>query len=170
VTIIEALEDDALFGPLFSPAESWRSWTHALTALFGLPMSADALATFRRHSGRKTAPRAPFRESYFICGRRSGKSRVAALIGVYLAAFYDHTTSLAPGERGVVALLAADRRQARNVLDYISGLIDSTPMLATMVVARTQESIELSNRVVIEVHVSNYRSIRGYTLLAVIAP
>ena len=97
------------------------------------------------------------REAYFMCGRRSGKSRIAALVAVFIAAFRDHSKHLAPGERGVVSLLAADRKQAGVVLGYVAGLIDSTPMLAAMVVSRTSESIELSNGITIEVHTSSYR-------------
>lgn len=41
-------------------------------------------------------------------------------------------------------------------------------MLRNLVLNDTQESIELSNRVVIEVHTASFRSVRGYTLLAVI--
>ena len=41
-------------------------------------------------------------------------------------------------------------------------------MLRRMVVTSTKESIELSNRVTIEIHTSSFRSVRGYTLAAVI--
>lgn len=65
-------------------------------------------------------------------------------------------------------VIAADRRQARTVLRYINGLLDSVPMLANMVQKRTAESIELSNRISIEVHTANFRAVRGYTLVGAI--
>lgn len=46
-----------------------------------------------------------------IAGRRGGKSRVAALVAVFLALFRDYRGVLAAGERGTVMLLAADTRQ-----------------------------------------------------------
>jgi hypothetical protein len=42
-------------------------------------------------------------------------------------------------------------------------------MLAALVIRRTAASIELRNRVVIEVHTCSFRSTRGYTFAAVIA-
>ncbi|MCI0404139.1 MAG: hypothetical protein L0212_11565, partial [Acidobacteria bacterium] len=50
----------------------------------------------------------------------------------------------------------------------IAGLIDSTPMLAAMVESRTRETLNLSNRVTIEVHTASYRTTRGYTVAAAI--
>src|SRR5262245_42341698 len=101
-------------------------------------------------------------------GRRAGKSRIAALIATYLATFRDYTEILAPGERGVVMVIAADRRQARVVLRYIDGLIRVVPMIAAMVTRRTQEAIDLSNGVTIEVHTASFRATRGYTVIAAI--
>jgi hypothetical protein len=65
--------------------------------------------------------------------------------------------------------LAADRRQARTVLRYVAGFFDSVPMLGHMVESRTAEAIHLTNRVSIEVHTASYRSVRGYTMVAVVA-
>src|SRR5262245_35659161 len=101
-------------------------------------------------------------------GRRAGKSRIAALIATYLATFRDYTEILAPGERGVVMVIAADRRQARVVLRYIDGLIRGVPMLAEMVIRRTQETIDLSNGITIEVHTASFKATRGYTVVAAI--
>src|SRR5262245_48970137 len=107
--ITTALRDPQLFGSQLADA-SWSAWKKAaLPALFGLHLDDDALEIFRRRTGRTLAPTASFREAYFVCGRRSGKSRIAALIAVFIAAFRDHSKHLAPGERGVVSLLAADR-------------------------------------------------------------
>jgi hypothetical protein len=41
-------------------------------------------------------------------------------------------------------------------------------MLQAMIVRRTRETIELNNRVVIEIHTCNFRAIRGYTIAAAI--
>ena len=65
-------------------------------------------------------------------------------------------------------LIAADRRQARVVYRYISGLLHATPMLEGMIANETKEAIELTNRITIEIHAASYRSIRGYTVVAAI--
>ncbi len=145
---------------------SWARWRVLLRALFGLPLAEDERAFVREATGRD-APAEPVSEAWWICGRRSGKSRIAALIGVYLALFRTYT--LAPGEIGVVMLLAADRPQAQVIFRYIEGLIDSVPALASAVVRRTAEAIEFSTGTAIEVHTSRYQKVRGRTLVACLA-
>jgi len=163
VNIVAAMSDPALFGPSFQPPETWAAWGVFLRAAFGLTMSPEELAIFRRHTGRSTPPRRPCREAWTICGRRAGKSRVAAAIATYLAAF--KTYRLAPGETGVLMVIACDKTQARVVFAYVRALLGSTPMLAAMVVGETAETITLKNGVRIEVRAGNYRSVRGVTLI-----
>ena len=93
---------------------------------------------------------------------------IAALVAVFLACFRDYRKILAPGERGTVMVIAADRRQARVVFRYIVGFLDTVPMLTRMVESRTKETINLTNRVTIEVHTANFRAVRGYTVVAAI--
>ncbi|MGH7536526.1 MAG: hypothetical protein ACREMG_13235, partial [Gemmatimonadales bacterium] len=121
-----------------------------------------------RHTERQVAPVTPSRESWVIVGRRGGKSRIAALVAVFLACLRDYSGVLAPGERGVVMVIAADRLQARVVLRYIVGLIDDVPELRALVVNRRKESLDLCTGVVIEVHTASYRTVRGYTVLAAV--
>jgi hypothetical protein len=164
VTILDAMRDPALFGRWFE-GETWRAWRAFLAALFALPMDEDAAALYRAHTGRNAPPRQPAREGWVIVGRRGGKSRIAALVAVYCSCFRDYTGVLAPGEVGTFAVVAADRRQARTILRYVNGFLDTVPMLSRMVVSRTAESITLSKRVVIEVHTASWRTLRGYTLV-----
>ncbi len=103
-----------------------------------------------------------------IVGRRGGKSIVAALVATYLAAFKSYEDVLAPGEVGTLMVLAADRRQARTMFGYIKAFF-STPMLRSMVVDELKESLNLNNRVVIEVHTASFKTVRGFTLIGVIA-
>jgi hypothetical protein len=167
VTILDACRDRALFAPWFA-SESWRAWCAFLAALFALPLDADALAIYQRHTQRTTAPTTAAKEAWVVAGRRAGKSRIAALVAVYCACFRDYTHVLAPGEVGTVAIIAADRRQARVIMRYIVGFLDAVPMLSKLIESRTSESITLTNRVVIEVHTASWRTLRGYTLVAAI--
>ncbi len=168
MTILDALDDPQLFGATFTDRASWDAWRAFLAALFGLPMSKAQLACYQAHTGRRGAPTAPAREGWVIAGRRAGKSRAAAVLAVYIAAFRDHRPHLAPGEKATVAVIAADRQQARVVFRYVCGLLDDVPMLRALVVRRTANAIELRNRVVIEVHTCSFRSTRGYSFAAVI--
>jgi len=167
MTILDALQDPNLFKPFFRDA-SWEPWKVLLRAMFGLPLSQDGLDLFRRCTGRSRAPEEPFSEAWLVVGRRGGKSRIAAAVAVFLACFKDYSVVLAPGERGTVMVIAADRAQARTVFRYVVGLLDLVPMLAKLVERRTAEAVHLRNRISIEVHTTSFRAVRGYTIVAAI--
>lgn len=162
--IVSALSDKLLWSSAFPDLRSRAPWIAFLRALFGLPLTEDELDLYRHCTGRQEAPVVAFREAWVIVGRRSGKSRIAALVAVDLACFVDHAKSLSPGERGTLMVLAADRRQARTVFRYVEALIDGSPLLAKMVTGRTAEAVHLDSRISIEVHTSSFRSVRGYTI------
>jgi hypothetical protein len=172
VNILQALDDPEIFQPWFKRGllrgDSWKPWKAFLAGLFALPMSSDALELFKRHTGRTVQPATAFQEAYCIVGRRGGKSRIAALVGTYLAAFKNYDGLLVPGELGMLMILAADKSQAKNILGYIEGFFDAIPILSSMVVNRTAETIELSNGITISVHSSDFRRVRGFTLIGVI--
>jgi hypothetical protein len=84
MNILDALDDPKVFGGFFRDADSWHTWRVFLAALFGLPMSDDQLATYRRFTGRSTPPTAPLHEAWLVIGRRGGKSFMLAVIAVFL--------------------------------------------------------------------------------------
>ena len=92
-----------------------------------------------------------------------------ALLAVWAACFEDRRRHCAQGEVPTVAVIAADRQQARIVHRYISGLLRSSKMLERMVVNETATRIELGNACAIEIFAASSVSVRGYTLCAVIA-
>jgi hypothetical protein len=69
----------------------------------------------------------------------------------------------------MVQLLAADRRQARVAFRFLRSLIVDHPELCKLVVSETQEAIELRNQVVVEVTTASFRTIRGYSIAALVA-
>jgi hypothetical protein len=164
-TLLDALDDPALFGSVF-PSPSWDSWRVFCRALYGLPMAEDQRALFTRCTGRQRAPTTPASEAWVIAGRRSGKSRIAAAVAAYSAALAP-TAVLSPGEVGVVLVCAVSREQARVVLDYIKALF-ALPTLEPLVARETAEGLELRHHVRVEVRASNFRSVRGVTLLGAI--
>jgi hypothetical protein len=167
VTLLDALADENIFGRHFG--SEWDSWRTFLRALFALPMSLQDVELYRQCTGRQSPPTVPAREAWTICGRRAGKSRMASVIAVFLAAFRDYSDVLSVGEVGTLPVIASDRRQARVAMGYIDGLIDDVPMIASMVVHRTNESVELTTGVRIEVHTASWRALRGYTCIGAVA-
>ena len=166
-TIREAMTDPGLFGATFA-TDSWAAWRALLAGFYGLALDEAEAAHWRTLTSRET-PREAHDEFWVVAGRRGGKSQAAALLAVFEAAFRDHSDQLAPGEVATVAVLAADRKQARTIMRYISGLFEANPMLGRMVEREDRETIELSNRAVIEITTASYRATRGYTFAAVIA-
>ena len=146
------------------PGESWGPWEAILAACFALAPLAGEEALYRQVTGRTTWPSRPARELWCIAGRRGGKSRISALLAVYLACF--KTYYLAPGEKGVVMVVAPNRRQAQIVLSYVESFLAGSPPLAAMIIGRTAEAITLGNNVIVEVHTCSFRSLRGYTCVA----
>lgn len=165
MNILQAIDDPKVFGPYFQ-ADTWRPWRVFLAALFGLPLTPQQLAIYSKHTGRSTSRTAPLHEAWLCIGRRGGKSFTLAVIAVYLACFRDWRPFLGPGEVATVMIIARDRRQARVIKRFITGLLHEVPMLRRTVLAETQESIQLKNRVSIEIHTASFRSTRGYTIVA----
>jgi len=167
INIIEAIRDRNLFGSLFKNLETWRNWIIVLKAIFALPMTEEEFGKFCYFTGRSLHPENPFREVYLICGRRSGKSFITAIIAVFLAIFRDYLKYLSPGERGTIMIIATDRRQAQIILRYVKSII-SLPLFRPYIERETAEAIELTNRINIEVHTCSYRAVRGYTVVGAI--
>ena len=165
MNVLDALDSPDLFAPFFR-GPSWDRWRVFLAATSGLRLSEPEMEVFRHHTGRTVSPTVPCEEVVLICGRRGGKSRILATIAVHLATVPDYTDRLAPGETPTVAIIAADKRQARTIFRYVRGLLVNVALLAPMLIAETADSLTLSNGVMIEVQTASYRSVRGYTLVA----
>jgi hypothetical protein len=159
--------DPALFGDQFG-GESFAAWRALLAGFYGLDLTEDEAATFQALTGLDESPGAACDELWLAVGRRGGKSRAAALVGAFEGAFKDHRAKLAPGEVATVMLVAGDRFQARTLMRYTRGLFEN-PMLRKMVVRETETGLELTNRTTIEIGTASFRSVRGYTLAAVVA-
>jgi hypothetical protein len=129
-------------------------------------MSPEDIAIFHQLAGDRQPPGKPVKTLVIIAGRRSGKSFMTALLANYLGLFYDYRKYLSVGERGVIAVTAADKVQARVIFNYAHGILRSSPILAQYVVNSTKDTIELSTHVDIQIRAADYRSIRGPTYVA----
>jgi len=169
ISIVEAIKDRRLFGSLFPDLSSWSSWLVFLKAAFGIPMDPKELELYRACTKRTDPTANGAKEAYAIVGRRGGKSRIVSFAAVYIACFYSFRKYLAPGETGMVLILARDRDQAKVVFNYIGGILKSVGALNQMVTNWRSDEIELQNGITIAVKTSDYRAVRGVTLVCCIA-
>ena len=160
------MTDPALLGKTFGD-DSWATWRALLAGFDGLSLSETEAAIFHELTQR-VPPDDVLDELWLVIGRRGGKSIVSALLAVIPAVTFEAQGRLSAGEIATVQVIAEDRKQARSVYRYITGLLQSCPMLKRLIKKESNEGIELTNRVVIEVHTASFRRVRGYTLLAVI--
>jgi len=167
VTIREVMTDKQLFGDQFGD-DSFAAWRALLAAFYGLELTDDERRILEAITGRAGPFLGAFAALWLVIGRRGGKSQIAALVALYQAVFHDYRAKLSPGEVATVLCIAADRAQARTVMRYIQGMA-AHPMIAPMVKRQTETTIEFDNRCVIEIGTASFRSVRGYTLAAVIA-
>ncbi|MEK1890736.1 MAG: hypothetical protein AAAB35_24870 [Phyllobacterium sp.] len=167
--ILKACDDENLFAKWFRDKKTWAAWRAFLAALFGLEMDEEQLSLYRQHTGRQDPPTTHSSEAWLVVGRRGGKSFHMALIATYLATFRDYRQYLQQGERATIAVIAADRKQARVIMRYVRALLTQIPILSKTIQKETAESFDLTGRVTIEVTTASQRSTRGYTYAAVLA-
>ncbi|MDO8795205.1 MAG: hypothetical protein Q7J25_11355 [Vicinamibacterales bacterium] len=144
-------------------ADSWNTWRSVLKAAHALDITDAEREVLTQLTQRQTLPTSPVRELWLLLGRRSGKSIIAALLAVWATCCRTYT--LAPGEVGVFMVIAADRKQARVIKRYVSGLLRAHPSLEILIENETAESITLTNGLCIEIHTCSFRSLRGYTCI-----
>ena len=167
LTIIDALEDPRLFGglPAFRDLTTWRPWIAWLRCVYGLPMGAEDLEIFRAHTGRQHPRKGGYPEAVCIVGCQSGKSNIAALVGVFEAA-----RAIMAGERGVfVPLIAQGLRGAQRALfQYTREAVEGSELLRREVVRETATTIELTGGVSIVVYPCRPAAVRGIRAACVV--
>lgn len=168
MSILDDMSNPHLFASEFR-GDTWDAWKAFLAALFALEMTPEMLAKYRQHTGRNNPPTEPFSECTVIVGRRGGKSRILALVGVYLAVARNYLPYLGAGEKATIAIIAADRDQARSIYNYAYGFFTEIPALASKVKNITSDAIELQGRVVIEIRTASKRGARSYSYAAILA-
>ena len=163
---IDRAFDKHLLGAALGDPATWATWLVVLRAAFGLTLDEAEERIFTDIAGGRKPPISRVRELWAVVGRRAGKSRMAAAVACYQALFVKH--KLAIGEVGMVLVCAASQAQARTVFGYIRGFLEASPALAREVVAVKHEAIELKNGIVIAVHSTSFRTVRGRTLVAAV--
>ncbi len=167
ITYVDACSDPHLFADWFG-GDSWRNWRTIDKAIFGLPLEKHELPNFTELTGCTESPTSPVREAWLAFGRRAGKDVKASSYVTFQATIgaelYGHRKHLVRGERGVVQLLALDRRQASISFDFCRKFLEQ-PLLAGMVTRMTNDTVELNNGMSIEIVTNDRSSIRGRTVV-----
>jgi hypothetical protein len=168
IRIDEALADERVLGATLGDLGSWSTWICAVKAAFGLELTANELDVFKSIAGDRPPPQKRVRHLYAIVGRRAGKSRMAAVMAVFLACCVDHTGKLAPGEVGYVLCLSPTLRQSQLVFSYMRAILEASPVLARHIDQITADEIRLRGNITIAAIPANYRTLRGRTVLAAV--
>ena len=163
MTIIEALQDQRLFGalPAFRTLSSWSAWVTFLRAVYGLPMTVSEQAVFRRHTGRSEyrPPPGGWAEITCVVGRQSGKSRIAALIAGFEAV---RATRERDGTETSALLVGQDQRSAlRVLLNYARAPFETVAALRQSVDTSLSGSVMLENGVVLSAYPCRPAAVRG---------
>jgi hypothetical protein len=166
-TLRRALADPNLLGDCL-PGDSWRVWRTLLIAAMGEALDDDERAIFKQFTGREHEPLQRVNELAFVVGRRGGKSRAISVLAAYLACLCDHRDALVAGEVGVVLCISLDQRVSKVILGYCAAAISNSPVLSSLFVRRTTDTIVLSNGVKLEVRPVSFRKLRGPSYVAVL--
>jgi hypothetical protein len=138
------------------------------TAQAAISDTAQAVSIFERCTGRSHPFTAPPRQAQACCGRRSGKTRIAALVAAVAASFWDHCLYLSRGERGRMLLLSATRDQASVAKGYILALLESDPVTKHLIDGVSADTISLTNGIDVVIQAASFQSVRGFTCPLVI--
>jgi hypothetical protein len=149
--------------------ESWLPWRTLLLAAMGEKLTDDERSIFTKLTGRAREPLQRVNELASVVGRRGGKTTAMAAGATYIAACCDHSDALARGEIGIVLCVAQDQRVAKKILDFVEANLSDSEILRQLIKGRTQDTIELSNNINIEVRPASFRKLRGPTYVAIIA-
>jgi hypothetical protein len=155
--------EQTLYGPFAEAMSDFdaTAWLPFLRALDGKAPLPNQQAMFEQCTGRTVPFTRPPRLAQACCGRRSGKTRIAALVAATAAAFWDHQSYLSRGERGRVMLLSQSKDQAVVAKGYVLDLLESHEV--TLIDNVTAEEIILSNGIDVVIRAASFRGLRGHT-------
>src|SRR5262245_23528724 len=175
MNVIQAIHDPNLFRAYLTGGEdgeltSWQHWLTLLRVLYGLKTATAEADTIRRCTGRdpERLAKSGYGECFLMCGRRSGKSKIIALVGAAEAVLSGREQRLSKGEIPMVAILSPTRFQSRIIYSYLKGVFDSTPLLQNEVVEVKKEGFTLRNGVEVAIITGSPQVCRGFSVISCI--
>lgn len=171
IDIVKAVHDKNIFLKYLAPdgeLGSWQAWLSFLRVLYGLPTKPDERELIQQCTGRKKLPKAGFDECLLLCGRRSGKSKVIALVGAFEAVLASREHRTSQGEIPLVAVISPTRNQSRIIHEYMRGVFDCIPMLRREVIEEYRGGFKLRNGVEVSIMTGDPRTVRGFSVISAI--
>lgn len=169
ISLREALADRDLLGHVLA-GDTWRPHRILLLAAFGEELTADERSVFQQFTNRDHEPNKCVSEFCVVAGRRTGKtSGLMSGAATYISGLCDFSDVLAPAETGTLLCLAQDQKIAKQILDYVVENFQRSKILRPRFVRRTQDAIELTNNIMIEVRPASSVKLRGMTYIGIIA-
>lgn len=165
-TLLDALADPRIFPGTPMLAPSWAPWRVFFKGLYGLALLPEEQSLYAACTGRRGTVRVD--EAWVVVGRRGGKTRAMATLTAWYTACVDVRAYLAPGERGVFMVVAAERKQATRFLNYVRGAFTASPVLRTLLANEKAETLELTTGIDIEVTTCSSVSVRSATCVGAV--
>lgn len=174
MNIISAIIDKNLFRP-FLPEDgngklsSWKNWSLALRAMYGLPIKPKHAELVKKCTGRDIdkLPKGGASTILILVSRRGGKSTIAGLIAAFEGCLSGKEAILSPGEMGLVSVISPTKLQSQIVKSYIRAAL-SSPMLEKEIIQEDRDGFTLSNNIRIQILTGDFKAVRGFTQIAVI--
>jgi hypothetical protein len=179
ITLLQAMNDPYLFGPVFAEPSFWP-WRAMAKLVDSTPLTGREIKLFEECTGRKYCRQARrdvsrrarhphiWRRLFLLIGRRGGKDRFLSAVAVWRAALCANWNEhLSVGEAATVILVSTDKKGAAILRKYCGGLCRA-PLLAAEVSRFTDEVIEFKNGSAIEIITNNESLIRGRSATAVL--
>jgi hypothetical protein len=164
LNLLEALASARGLGTYFRDKSTWWPWFVFIKALIGIgTLTARERILLKDCTGLAGLPTKRIREAFLICGRRSGKSTICALLAVFYGVWGEWKRYISRGERPKIFVVATNMDQAKIILNYVKAILDLTPFLRGMVHRELADSVELKNGTEIVVKPASWRSSRGFT-------
>lgn len=130
--------------------------------LFGLPL-------WPRQRDLLAAVAAGPRFHVWALGRRSGKTTMAALVGLHSCLFRpDLDAKVRPGERRYAVAVATNREQARLLLRAARSIVEDSPLLSDVVESATEDELAFTNGTAFRAFPCSSRGGRGWPISTLI--
>ncbi len=172
MNIIRTVKDVQLFKPyleLDGKLGSWNRWLVVLCLLYGIRVPKKYEALVKQCTGRtiKSMPKEGFKTALLLVGRRGGKSKISGLVAAFESCLSGREKFLSVGEKGLVTVVSPSRFQSSIIKSYIRAAL-SSPLLDAEVVKKEGDGYLLSNGILIQVLVGDFRLVRGFTQICVV--
>ena len=117
MTLLDAMDDPNLFGPWFKQRKHVEGLARFMTALFAHPHVACRTGDLSgMHPARPLRHRSQSKRLGLRWAGVGARASCLALVAIISSLLLNYRRYLAPGERGTVMIIAADRKQARVIL------------------------------------------------------